>query len=671
MTHLDIPEISPLLLASLPSSLTHLTVRPGEDETRFLHAFECVPTSIESLNIASHTQPTAELLETLFETIQPFQKLKHFHLELYFELEAESESTLWSRLLRLLPNVEELFIVANNLKIGVEPKHLKMLNPLTLRSLTIPMSDECFAVDDGQSCIQSMLPRLTDLYIGYKQEAQTIDISTLPTMLTSLNINARVSLSSLVHLPKTLAQLHISKILVKEWSDEVCGLFCDVRTSDGTLITTCRTSMDIANATTLRVDSCIYLSIDLRGESPFFSSSTDYLPIQPGYLLRTRSYLSWRILPQFPSSLTELIIAEERDMDLTLTPLALPNLKILSIPYYSQSLADFKTLEKLESSHHPDWENPEDPEDLNIVINYPPNLSHLVLRSASHQGAYPPGLTYLEGNFGASHHPDFATLPHLQTLIIRDCKHDWTRIDIPATLTHLELPLSDRSEIDFSAFFQRLPNLLHFELLSYVTATLLEKIFIPSFPPQAIFKCEKVSLSWINIETIASRVDCPEDRTLSTDLDTCASVILRYAYPRLRCKEVANHSDSEQYDTEFSAKLWSTLFRYLSPSILTLELPQFPGIAGYPTQQCFPSGMVRLGFHELDPVVPLTTIQLPPTLKTLVIGGITTHLQLLLDSLPPSLTHLIVKISTITTTHTNWPPCLKYLHLCGIDQTGA
>lgn len=166
LTHLVLSTSYELLVdlrVSLPPSLTRLEARTSPLQVHSLYdVLECLPLSITSATLLYGFESiTKETLQQL-EAIQPLQKLKCFKLS-HNKIDAELESSLWSQLLRLVPNVEELSVHIDIVEIGVEPKHLKMLNPNLLRSLTLPMSDACFYDFEEEP---SYLPRsLTKLII--------------------------------------------------------------------------------------------------------------------------------------------------------------------------------------------------------------------------------------------------------------------------------------------------------------------------------------------------------------------------------------------------------------------------------------------------------------------------------------------------------------------------
>lgn len=663
LTHLSIPSTSQLLLPTsipLPPTLTNFKVYNVQSmgRTRIVRPFDHVlgrlPPSVTRTSIfLSFQTPTEDTIRQL-ESFQPLQHLKHFKLEFYCGVAAELESALWTQLLRLMPNVEDLRITASSSSTGVEPKSLAMLKSSSLRSLTLPLSDECFTITNGPSYLQSAFPGLTDLCVSSKTEDQIVEFSGIPSTVTALNVAAPVSVASLLKLPKSVTQLNLANMVVDEWNDEICALFSAVRTANGELIAVDSSSKDASNANYMRIDASSRFSIDSEGHQMFIHGSSGDTYIdghESGYL-----YTQWEFLPtHLPSSLTEFTTSEECPASL-LNPQMLPNLKILTVPFMFAGIELFETLVDLNSTHRPSA-------DTEAAVLYPPNLTRLLLRSVTQKGHFPASITHLQASYYDTT-PDLSSLPSLRTLILEG-RPLWTLNDLPATVTHLTLraSLADADTLQ-SDSLQRLSNLLIVDLEDEASFTVVSKLLNhPSFPSQAILKCGRVSFTWTDLEAITPRIDGLEAPLFDDGLESCASIAVRLAYPQLKAPTIYLSFDRE---TDLTAQVWSTLSRFLPPSISYLELPQFP-VGDGTTKILWPPNLTSLLFRHSGSEEPLS---LPSTLQVLRIHGAAPPVASLLDYLPPSLTYLETSASDVSDVLTNWPPNLKYLDT-EIYESGA
>lgn len=617
---------------SFPPSLTELDVEL-DDEAPFLQVLKRIPPSITRSSIFTSLMIFDEESLRQLESIQPLEKMKRLYLRFQCDVDEELESTMWTRLLRLFPNVEELTLNVYHVSIGVEAKHLNMLNPRILRSLSLPMNDNCFAItsDGGQSYLHSTLPGLTRLRVG----ADAFDLSTLSQSVTDLNVSGGVLLSSLIHLPKALTRLDLNRIIVDEWNEEICGLFCAVRTSKNSSNISDPTALTLSNATTMHAMSNFNFSLESRGDQMSCCFAEDHLTPAGSW---SQVEVSWSIEPSFlPQSLTKFVTTEDWNFALLLAPQSLPNLKILRIENLFDGIEALETLEDLTCCFRKDG----DVSGNGALTMYPPNLTRLKVDYVIQKDALPSSITDLQGSFETLENV-FDSLPSLQTLVIVGVTSaKWTLDTIPTTVTHLSLPsiwlkLAERS--DYFAPLQRLSNLMTLKIDSILTIEHLEKIFTPSSPPQAILQCLGIVFTWAELAKIASRAEGLTGPPFANDLQSCASEVIRCCYPRLLRSTAITFNGRQK---EFSPQLWPLLCRFLSPSTSYLHLE-------VPMDRVFelPSTIQRLRAHQTVPI------------------------QILLDSLPSSITQLTLE-GIVTATHTNWPPCLQYLNSLRIAKSGA
>lgn len=673
LTHLVIPTDSPLLTINaklLPATLTNLDVyrvygMGGDSKTlSFFQLLRLLPPSITSATIGNlkYESPTESSLQQL-GMLQPFAHLKTFEFEFQCEIAPELESTMWKELIRLVPNVISLDVIANSVDVGVTPNHLKLLNPLSLRSLKVPFSAECFTLTDGASCIQSLLPNLTHLWLGRGGDLPAnFDFAAVPRSVTSVGANAQLSVKSLVHLPKNIAHYALENMLMDVWDDDICRLFSAVRTSNGELIAVDPNSSEATAPLTINFDRAYRLSIDERGLQLLVPNSERSSGV----------YFDFDLQPtHLPSSLTELTIIMHWDLADLITAESLPCLKKLSVPGPFAGLEALIMLDDLTLSEFAEL-------DSGMPVVLPPNLTRLCVHSASEpsfEGGIPTSVTHLEAEPIAP--SDIRSLSSLQTLKLSrfdlnsgddpDSLNEWTAETFPTTLTHMSLPpnfLIEATAIDFSKLFQRLSHLRLFESIDFsqrkLPGELLGRIFVPSFPDQAVFGCGTLKLTYNDFLTAAARAQIVPGSLSLKPLESLEAFISRTflprAYPRLRHEAIV----FERNQDNFTAEVCSTLLATLSPSTSYLELPLIPHVIDPAFPILWPRGLTNLMIY---PTELITGLQVPDTLQSLIVYGYGFEIQPLIDALPPGVTELHFEQLLSDSPQTHWPPSLKSLYL--------
>lgn len=665
LTHLCLCARSPLCEVDaaplLPLTLVKLEVRSSTTiESRCIfQSLRLLPLSLTYYSISNveHDSPTKATLQQL-GSLQRFVHMKTFKIDSLYMNTPKRESALWSELMRLVPNVETFDVYMDNAFAGLESKHLKQLNPLVLRSLKAPLGYECWTMYDGISLLESILPNLTDLNIVAQR---TFDLETVPTTVTSFEAHGPCNALSLMRLPKSVTKLRLHRVVIDTWNEEMSRLFSAVRTADGELIALNSSSITSQEATSMtlgriRSSDC---PIDKHGNRTFSTGPGD-------------CRFAWNVVPtHLPRSLTELIIKSDWDLSVLITSESLPNLTTLSVAYPFNGLEALVSLRNLKLREYPSKSKP--------LVGFPPNLTRLFFQSAATQKSnliIPPSVTHLEAS--GLRPSDVSALSSLQTLDARGFvapmsrnSTRWTFEHFPATLTRLVIPssiLPPYETIDFDVLYQRLPLLRHFGITgSNASIALLEDLYLPSFPEQAIMECDELSFCWNDIFAIAARIDdIPVSKHAETEerLIYYISQMVSRAYPRLRYNSLKLITEG----SNLTAGVWSKLLPFLDPSTSNFGFIELPVLQNGEETLHWPAAMTSL---SLSFSKPSSVYQLPTTLQSLTVHGyFLGTLSKVLLCLPQSLTSLDIVSELLFETLTAWPPRLKHLGIV-VAEAGA
>lgn len=648
----------------LPASLLTLSLRPTPEnvtddevltEDSILTILSFVPLSVTDLTLdyglhfASEFNLAVALNEVSVADVKPLINVKRFSIS--FANDRLKIGPQLLDLIRSIPNVEHFSMR------GKEAQHslmnaeaVKAFDGARLRSLEALFHLDCLPLGELPSPLSS-LSVLQRLHIDNSTGARSdFNFSWIPPSVTHFSMNS-VTTTKLLHLlPLSVTRLQIPNIPPLLVTGEYFKYLSKSQASPSSSHGGDSNGIEEIvfgglNAQRLELPE----EAELYAPSHFTASPSSLGPSPPSL---GRFKLQWP--ESFPRLVLPETLTEMRNVPFQFwfkpdrTLYHLPSLtKLVVKNRFARFPFDFSRFPKLI--------------DLEITLfdlansgSCPPNLTRLIVDHDLPRTYHPLPISITELAYMNPLLEHIAHLPRLQKLSSETCI-TWNHSDYPATLTSLTSWVPNWSIGEWHLFFSRIPGLKGLTLrgplnqpgLEYVYDAKPSHVIIHDQLKDAPFKTDPAALlDRANVDL--GSLTLPKGLMV----ETAAIQLAKRAYP-------SSHREEIIFDKTSSADpSWALILPYLSPSTAELEIRnlsfcRIPNLA-------WPAGLTTLIFHtsgrSTDP------LNLPPTLKKLIISDSDNNGRWILDSLPSSLTHLEIPNWKFSSGAANpWPPQLSYL----------
>lgn len=627
-----------------------------------------IPVSITELSLGSVSFGSPETQSNdLASLLYPALKKFSIHLR-HLDSRRENADETFVALVSVMPNVEEFTLGASwSPTSGVPLDSLRLFNGQRLRSLDLPLANDCFKYGGtGPTPMEEVLPNLKYLKLQPTSDSEKdFHFGAIPPSVTDFEYHFEsITTKHLRSLPKGIKRLSLSDATF----DLSSAALFHLPPKRGTPEWSAHSAWDVHFDFISR-----YRWVDAYRSSTdgnIFLSANRCEALQRGTALSTNQRedalslnwpkLSLEMLNDYPSLLIwgyDDFDSDSPDFDHNLPHLTRLDLQTSMI--HEVPLSNFKSLTDLTLLYASCAEG-----------SLPPNLTRLVISGGGQLdedlSPLPNTLTELK-----IHHAIPKNLEGLFSLRIfenaslsRWYLGDW-RSAFPASLESItmqfgDLRLKDGEEgqwtsQDISLFFEQHPSLTCLTFLESPTIEMMER-FEDAKPPQVQLKFDFSKMAFNNPAHLAARAGLSHGQVFlipTENIATCVSRIANRAFKRSLVREVNFYEDPEDLAD------WISFLPYLSPNTTDIILDTWNTADIEEGALVWPSSLTRFEcnefIHSFD-----SPFKLPPQLQILSIEKFYPGKGTLpADFLPPTLTYL--KIDWEITAEISWPPHLTYL----------